>query len=115
MIIGDRALGSADHPLQERVLRIGVIVVLKNTLDRCSDGKRLVGIADEVADNAHTIGLRKLHQYHDVGSLCSESGMHGMPDPLMAVQHSNSRNFIEAEIERIAAVAALTAGFLQAA
>ncbi len=93
-------------PLQEGEGRVGVLVVFEHTFYRRSDLQRLKRIADQVADDAASVGRRQFHQHDDVCSLLSEGRMDRMPYALVAVDDALGRSFLEAEVKGAASVAA---------
>lgn len=51
-----------------------------------ADHQWLLRIAEQIADQAHIVGMGNFNQHNDVGALRFECGMDRMPDPLMAVE-----------------------------
>ena len=52
---------SDDDPLQERVGRIIVWVMLEDSLNASPDDQRLLGVADQIAHDSDSIGAGQFH------------------------------------------------------
>src|SRR5438874_12837201 len=62
----------------------------------------LLGIADQVADQADVSSIGQLYQNHDVGSFISQRFMHRMPDPFKRIDFAVARTLRPAHVTRAA-------------
>jgi hypothetical protein len=95
---------SGDLPLQQCVRRFVVVVVFEDRAHRASDLEDLMGIAEQISDDSHVVGLGQFDESHDVRALIGEGGMHRVPDTLMAIEHALRARFLVTEIEGVAPV-----------
>ncbi|MFX3658389.1 MAG: hypothetical protein ACN6I7_04495 [bacterium] len=56
--------------------------MLENAFDGAADGHRLVGVAQQIADEPDVVRLRQFYEHHQIRPVLRERRMHRMPDPL---------------------------------
>src|SRR4051794_37537925 len=84
--------------------RSGLLMMLKNGLDRSADGDCLARVPKQVADHPHIAVLRQFDQDGDVRSAAVERRMHRMMRALIAVDAATPLDLFPGQVERVTAM-----------